>query len=740
MPQILKRGIMSYKFKLIFSYLIIFTIVMLLIFNLFDTFTKSNVGNISTKNFKSKFQERQNFIEGYFASYKSGVLSIQSDKNFQSFLSNKTDTKIIQNAFLTIKKSLPCLYGVKYIDLNGNEIIRIDGTPINKFGENAKSYIVEEKNLENKSDTYYFKEFNKLKKGEVGFSNMDLSFESKNNDSLGRVTLRMAVLAIDENNQKRGIVVFNICLSNFFQQLEDTTLYHIHLIDKNGNFIYHHNSKNYGLSGSNKNYSLFDEMPFIAKEILKNDEFLNDNFYSNKIGTINNQQNIKLILERKFHEESENSRITQDNFIVISLCIAFIMLFISIYFSKLPDLLKDKLKDKKELENKNRFIESLLKSIPIPMFYKDVNGVYFDINESFTDIFGITRDMIIGKTVHDIAPKELADEYKNYDDDLIKSKSKDKQVYESLVNNPHNGKISEVIFFKNLFFDHNDNVKGIIGAVIDVTELKNTQRELKKLNTNLEEQVKVEVDKNIQQELKLFESNKLASMGSMISNIIHQWKQPLSIISINATSLRVDIELENNPSYEEIDKKMVTIIDSIKRLSETTDTFRNFLKNKKEIKRVSLNAILEKALVILGNMQNYDLVTIEKSFDEDENLIILTIENELMEVVINIMNNAFYEIEARKIEKGLIKLKTIKKENSVELTIEDNAGGIPNEVISKVFDEYFTTKPDECGTGLGLHMTKRIVENSLNGKIIVFNSEAGAVFQIDLPFSSTTEK
>ena len=719
--------------KLLTIYFTLLTIVLILTYDLFTTLQKSNVGKISKNSFKTKALEREQFIKNFLSPYETAILSIQNDKNFKDYLSGMLDESIIENFFLTLKKSFPCLYQVKYIDLNANEIIKVDGSPIGIFKEKAKSFVVEKDSLKNISKRYYVKDFLNMEKEKIAYSNIDLSHEGKTLQNIKKVTLRLGVTVFDNQNNKKGIIVFNICLYNMFKQLENSTLHHLFLIDNEGDFLLHHNMQKYGLLGNDLNYSIFNEMNNIAKTILLNDEFSNEKFYSKKINMFNNNQNIKLILKSKFHDEILASNYSQNIFITILLLLAFIMLFVSIYISKLPDLLKEKLKNKEEIEDKNRFINSLLKSIPTPMFYKDENGVYFELNEAFTEIFGLKRDELVGKTVHDVAPKELADNYKYHDDKLINTKTQETQIYGSTINNPYTGKLLEVIFFKNLFFNSKGEVKGIIGSAIDVTELKSTQRQLQELNLELEKRVKEEVKKNIQKEIQLFESNKLASMGSMIGNIIHQWKQPLNIISIIASTIRLNIELGNTPSLTEITKDMDLICNSITRLEETTHTFRNFLKDKKEIKIVNLNKIVKDALDISGSMLYGQSIQIEEYLSEDNNFEISTYPNELIEVIVNIVNNAFDVIEERNIESGIIKVETKFDDNSYIITISDNAGGISDELILKIFNKYFTTKKDDKGTGLGLYMSKKIVEESLNGTIDVKNLDNGAVFIIELP-------
>ncbi|MCK5110655.1 MAG: sensor histidine kinase [Arcobacteraceae bacterium] len=269
----------------------------------------------------------------------------------------------------------------------------------------------------------------------------------------------------------------------------------------------------------------------------------------------------------------------------------------------------------------------------------------------------------------------------------------------------------------------------------DIVILSNTfnnqRKALLDLNKNLEQKVKKEVDKNIKKELQLFEQSKMANMGAMIGNIAHQWRQPLSVISTIASGVKMNQEYDMLDK-EEIPKFMDTIIERTTYLSETITTFRNFLKEKKELKEVVLQDRIDISLNIAGVALKDSGIELQINIDYDNPIKITMVAGELTEVVINIINNARDILLEKHIENPWVKLDLAEENNKAIITVEDNGGGIPEDILPNIFDEYFTTKDEDEGTGLGLHMSYQIIVKSLNGNIYAQNTENGAKFFIEL--------
>lgn len=257
---------------------------------------------------------------------------------------------------------------------------------------------------------------------------------------------------------------------------------------------------------------------------------------------------------------------------------------------------------------------------------------------------------------------------------------------------------------------------------------KNTD-ELEQLNNILDEKVKIEVAKNREKDRQLIEQSRLAGMGEMIGNIAHQWRQPLNALSLVIGNIKDAYDfgkLDDARLNKAVEKSNMLI----QKMSSTIDDFRDFFKPQKEKKEFSIEETVEDTINLLEGSFKHSNIKIEKEFAQ--NSTINGFKNEFSQVVLNILNNAKDALVENNIENPLIKIKTSHENGSTCLTIEDNGGGIPDTVIDKIFEPYFTTKEQGKGTGIGLHMSKMIIENHMNGKISVKNGENGAVMTIKI--------
>ncbi|MBD3840915.1 MAG: nitrate- and nitrite sensing domain-containing protein [Campylobacterales bacterium] len=244
--------------------------------------------------------------------------------------------------------------------------------------------------------------------------------------------------------------------------------------------------------------------------------------------------------------------------------------------------------------------------------------------------------------------------------------------------------------------------------------------------------IEEEIQSAANKERQLQESAKLAQMGEMIGNIAHQWRQPLSVISTAASGIKLEHEygLLN-------DTKLVNYCDNIEKntiyLSQTIDIFRDFIKEKKEKKNVILQDRIDKAIkIVLSTLENYHIKLIN-NINYNEPISMNLVIGELSQVIINLINNAKDAILQNKIDNGWIKLECTKDDQFVYITIEDNALGIPLDIMDKIFEPYFTTKHQSKGTGLGLHMSYNIITKTYKGEITASNTDVGAKFTIKLP-------
>lgn len=254
--------------------------------------------------------------------------------------------------------------------------------------------------------------------------------------------------------------------------------------------------------------------------------------------------------------------------------------------------------------------------------------------------------------------------------------------------------------------------------------------ELEEHNKELEKKIQEEVAKNRAKDKLMFQQAKLASMGEMLGNISHQWRQPLmemsSIFLPIEAKINMDIPLDNKEILDSIEK----LNDITKYMSNTIDDFKNFFaKEKEKISFEILEQINSTVNIISSSLKINDIkldIIIQK------NTIMTGYKNEYSQVLINIINNAKDVLVDRKITNPKIKITITENRDDIITKIEDNAGGIKITPIEKVFDPFFTYEKVN-GSGIGLFMSKLIIENNMNGKLLVSNNNNGAIFTIIIP-------
>jgi len=225
--------------------------------------------------------------------------------------------------------------------------------------------------------------------------------------------------------------------------------------------------------------------------------------------------------------------------------------------------------------------------------------------------------------------------------------------------------------------------------------------------------------------------SKLAQMGEMISMIAHQWRQPLSAISATsaALSLKAQLDKADNKTIEEMTAKISVYA---QHLSDTIDDFRNFFKPNKSVELLSYSKLVHSVLdIVEESIVNKNIKLVLNLKCEAE---FYSFSNELKQVILNLIKNAEEALHDNEIKNPYIKIATFKgaEENNYILEISDNAGGIDNAILDKVFEPYFSTKLEKNGSGLGLYMSKTIVEDHCRGKLLVKNTKEGALFSIVL--------
>ncbi len=364
-----------------------------------------------------------------------------------------------------------------------------------------------------------------------------------------------------------------------------------------------------------------------------------------------------------------------------------------------------------QLTNAKREFDLFMHFIPANILIKDEDGKIVYANDSAYKFFN--QESIIGKSASEFLPFDIAKGMEEFDKKVLRD-----------------GKFEEIDEFYNaedaltiiriLGFKIEREESAQIGLVIlDITESYLDKKEL-----------------HNKEEIMIAQSRH-AEMGEMISMIAHQWRQPISVIAMDANNILADIELEMIEE-ESLKSNSIDILAQTQELSKTIDDFRNFFKPEQSAGNILLKDVLKDALSVMGkSLENNNIFV---NIDTDNETEIKTFSRELMQVLINMLKNAKEALIENEVDDKKISISVKENQDGINIKICDNGGGIKEEIIEQIFNPYFTTKGEKNGTGLGLYMSKTIIEKHLQGSIKVSNVNEGTCFEISIPHAIKYEE
>ncbi|PLX69994.1 MAG: hypothetical protein C0603_03390 [Denitrovibrio sp.] len=388
------------------------------------------------------------------------------------------------------------------------------------------------------------------------------------------------------------------------------------------------------------------------------------------------------------------------------------------------DYRKSLLEENTKLANeKNKFL-TIFESLHEPVFVFDAKNEL--IHSNFEASLLSNPDAVPGADYYSEKRAVLPDYLKPIVEEAILS---DKNIFTKTLDFEQNG---EYFYYELLFtrlLDVSSKFKGLCMIVNDISDIKRVEKELIKLNETLTVKVDEETQKNLKNERLILEQKKISDLGNIVNAIAHQWKQPLNSLGLSIQSVfqMIDDGLpkEDIHEYEERLNSLVNY------MSDTIDDFRSFMTPDKEKEYFSVKNAVEDSIKILESQLDHNCITYSLDFD-DNHLIVYGSISELKQVLLNIIANSKDALEQLVNQKRKhLNINIFQDENYITIKISDNAGGIPDKLMDKVFFPYFTTKSK--GTGIGLYMSKVIIEDSFHGKLFICNENDGASVSILLP-------
>ncbi len=370
------------------------------------------------------------------------------------------------------------------------------------------------------------------------------------------------------------------------------------------------------------------------------------------------------------------------------------------FLSSGEDITNIRIAEKKLYENKV-FYETIFASAHEAILILDKNTIV-DCNDMAVQLFASHKENLIGANVLDTVWKIECDD----------------TAFNSHLDTACSGK--PVLARCSLIMDGvNKEIKNI---EITFSKFGNDEGKLIWIARDITQQLEEE---------KLFRmQTRQAQMGEMVSMIAHQWRQPLSIINAITAQLRIQEEIKDEPDML-LSQKLMKIEQQSNHLSQTISDYRDFFRPDKPKEFVTLSSILNNSLDLIDFSLKSNGIKIIKLIQNDSN--VFTYRNELLQVLIALMKNSMDAFIENTIHDGNIILTVDKDDKYTIITILDNAGGISDEVISRLFTPYFTTKNNNLGTGLGLYMSKTIIEDHCEGILSVSSEGDETTFTIKLP-------
>lgn len=380
--------------------------------------------------------------------------------------------------------------------------------------------------------------------------------------------------------------------------------------------------------------------------------------------------------------------------------------------------------DERELEKRTAFLKEYKHAVDEAALVTktDISGVITYANKKFCQILGYQEDELLGKS-HNIMKDQNAP--KSFYEDMwgtIKSK---KVWYGMVRNRAKDGKFHTLSTTIIPIMDEKNEIVEFVALRQDITELEEYKNEL-------EQKVKEEIEKRETQENILIRQSRMAEMGEMLGVIAHQWKQPLNTLSLIIQDVKLAYEAkELDAKY--IDDMTENALRSVTFMTETIDDFRNFFKPEQKKEAFCINDSILMIEKILSLQIQQLSITLIKNIDKK--IYAFGYQNEFKQVLLNIINNSKDAIKEHKPKSrdNKIIIDVFEEDRWVVIRVSDTGGGIPKSVIDRIFDNYFSTKSKDIGTGIGLYMAKTIIEKKMNGVLSASNIKDGAMFTIKLP-------
>jgi two-component system, NtrC family, C4-dicarboxylate transport sensor histidine kinase DctB len=364
-------------------------------------------------------------------------------------------------------------------------------------------------------------------------------------------------------------------------------------------------------------------------------------------------------------------------------------------------------------------------AMPVRVIRCSKDRRYLWVSEEYAQWLGRPSQEIVGRSLPEIIGEEALEAITPYLERVLAGQ---RVTYETRINYLGIGARWVTATYMPTY-DAAGGVDGWFGVVFDITDRKDLEEKLQRANETLEQRIGQAVEELRQKDELLLIQSRQAVMAETINNLAHQWRQPLNTLALLAQEMQMTCRTGGG-SQEYLEANIRKSLDTIMNLSKTIDDFRYFLKPCSEAEEFEAHEVLNKTLSLLrGSLSSQNIRT---EVEITGNPIVKGCPSQFSQVLLNILSNAREAFATREVPDPLVAIRVYNVAGKTVLTVTDNAGGIPDQVIAKVFEPYFTTKDSNSGKGIGLFMCKTIIDKSMNGTISVRNVGSGAEVRIEL--------
>lgn len=639
-----------------------------------------------------------------------------------NYLSNATSgaKPAVQKLFYQTLKARRDVMQIRILSNEGMELIRVDRT------SEGKLTLVNDRHLQNKSDRDYFIRFSALKEGTIGFSALDLNIEHGKVELPWKPTLRLG-MPVFIHHHKKGVIVINLLMNPFLEDLRTRTTVNLSLIDERGYYLLHPNPANdwsfYHVPPVKESiyYPLWKgknlDRPISYKDQLAFSSILFDN------------EKVLFIYTPK----TPPWEVFKEKALLYTLAqlIAFALILIpAIWLIRRSMTLLQMERDK--LTENQHYLENVLDNSFDAMVVIDAQAIILRVNKATRDLFGYRTDEMVGQNVNILVPEP------------------DHSLHDGYVRNYKTIATRIIGKERKLRALHKDGTLIPISLAITPLKLKNSLSFIGTIR-DLSEIIALEANQREQENMMMHQA-KLASMGEMIGAIAHQWRQPLNSIGLIIQELyylHQDKALDDTSMKENRD----AIMSQLRYMSQTIDDFRNFFSKNKEKETFNAIAVIhELEHLFLSQLKAYNIsILLMCKEEENENLFrclemddtharkfeMFSYPSELKQVLLNLLTNAkdaIIKLQSSDDQQRQITITLSKTEETIIFEICDLAGGIEPQVADRLFEPYFTTK--EMGTGLGLYIGKILTDKYLLGTLSfrnhTLNGKRGSCFTLQV--------